>query len=91
MRHPPAMETASIRNVGIAAHIDAGKTTLSERILNITGKERRVGRVDEGTAVLDWMDEDAVPLVEEYLRANPKKRKDILGKIAEDHGIQVSK
>ncbi|MBL4770184.1 MAG: GTP-binding protein, partial [Planctomycetes bacterium] len=52
------MEPSSIRNVGIAAHIDAGKTTLSERILNVTGKERRVGRVDEGTATLDWMDEE---------------------------------
>ncbi|MCP5024029.1 MAG: GTP-binding protein [bacterium] len=52
------MEPSSIRNVGIAAHIDAGKTTLSERILNVTGKERRVGRVDEGTAVLDWMEEE---------------------------------
>ncbi|MDF1837690.1 MAG: TetM/TetW/TetO/TetS family tetracycline resistance ribosomal protection protein, partial [Planctomycetota bacterium] len=52
------MDTSSIRNVGIAAHIDAGKTTLSERILNVTGKERRVGRVDEGTATLDWMDEE---------------------------------
>ncbi len=56
--HRIPMETSSIRNVGIAAHIDAGKTTLSERILNVTGKERRVGRVDEGTAVLDWMDEE---------------------------------
>ncbi len=47
-----------LRNIGIAAHIDAGKTTLSERILVLTGKEHRVGRVDEGTATLDWMEEE---------------------------------
>ena len=51
-------ELFQYRNIGIAAHIDAGKTTLSERILVTTGKERRVGRVDEGTAVLDWMEQE---------------------------------
>jgi len=50
--------TASLRNVGICAHIDAGKTTLTERILHTTGVERHVGRVDEGTAVMDWMAEE---------------------------------
>ena len=52
------MKIDRLRNIGIAAHIDAGKTTLSERILVATGKEHRVGRVDEGTAVLDWMEEE---------------------------------
>ncbi|MCA8978502.1 MAG: elongation factor G [Planctomycetes bacterium] len=52
------MDLAAIRNFGIAAHIDAGKTTVSERMLFHSGVERRAGRVDEGTAVLDWMAEE---------------------------------
>jgi elongation factor G len=46
---------ARTRNIGIMAHIDAGKTTTSERILYYTGKTYKVGEVHEGTAVLDWM------------------------------------
>ena len=46
----------NIRNIGIAAHIDAGKTTTTERILFFTGKIHKVGEVHEGTAVTDWMD-----------------------------------
>ncbi|MGB9877492.1 MAG: elongation factor G [bacterium] len=44
-----------IRNIGFAAHIDAGKTTTTERVLFHTGKIHRMGEVDEGTAVMDWM------------------------------------
>lgn len=44
-----------IRNIGIAAHIDAGKTTTSERILYYTGRTYKIGEVHEGTAVMDWM------------------------------------
>jgi len=47
-----------IRNIGIVAHIDAGKTTTTERILYYTGKIHRVGEVHEGTAVMDWMEEE---------------------------------
>jgi len=52
------MDPTRIRNIGIAAHIDAGKTTVSERILFDTGVEHRFGNVDEGTTVLDWMQEE---------------------------------
>jgi elongation factor G len=47
-----------LRNVGIVAHIDAGKTTLSERVLFFSGVERRMGEVHEGSTVLDWMAEE---------------------------------
>jgi elongation factor G len=44
-----------VRNIGIIAHIDAGKTTVTERILYYTGKSYKIGEVDDGTAVMDWM------------------------------------
>jgi elongation factor G len=47
-----------IRNIAIIAHIDAGKTTVTERILYHTGRTYKIGEVDEGTAVMDWMDEE---------------------------------
>ena len=46
------------RNFGIAAHIDAGKTTTSERVLFYTGKVHRMGEVHEGTATMDWMEQE---------------------------------
>src|SRR5579871_323043 len=48
-------ELSKTRNIGIAAHIDAGKTTCTERILYFTGRTHKVGEVHEGAATMDWM------------------------------------
>ncbi len=53
-----AFELSQVRNIGIIAHIDAGKTTVTERILYYTGRTYKLGAVDEGTAVMDWMDQE---------------------------------
>src|SRR5574338_81864 len=47
-----------IRNFGIIAHIDAGKTTMSERVLYYTGLTHKIGEVHEGEATMDWMDQE---------------------------------
>ena len=47
-----------VRNIGIMAHIDAGKTTTTERILYYTGKSYKIGEVHEGTATMDWMEQE---------------------------------
>ena len=52
------VELARVRNIGIMAHIDAGKTTTSERILYFTGRTHRIGEVHDGAATMDWMAEE---------------------------------
>ena len=52
------MDKKLIRNIGIMAHIDAGKTTTTERILYYTGINYKIGEIDEGTATMDWMEQE---------------------------------
>ncbi len=52
------LDLKKVRNLGIIAHIDAGKTTVTERILYYTGKTHKMGEVHEGTTVTDWMDQE---------------------------------
>jgi hypothetical protein len=64
---------------------EVGLACLRDLLNNGTTAERNL------LNTLDWMDEEAVPLVAEYLKSNPKRAENILGKIAQDHGIEVPK
>jgi elongation factor G len=55
---PRKISLAKTRNIGIMAHIDAGKTTTTERILFFTGRTHKMGEVHEGAAVMDWMEQE---------------------------------
>ncbi|WP_136810572.1 elongation factor G [Desulfosediminicola flagellatus] len=52
------VDLTGVRNIGIMAHIDAGKTTTTERIIYYTGRSHKIGEVHEGTAVMDWMEQE---------------------------------
>jgi len=52
------LDLNNIRNIGIIAHIDAGKTTTTERILFYTGKSYKIGNIDEGDTQMDWMEQE---------------------------------
>src|SRR5437870_9055331 len=55
---PRTVPLQKMRNIGIMAHIDAGKTTTTERILYYTGRTYKIGEVHEGTATMDWMEQE---------------------------------
>lgn len=55
---PRAFSLERVRNIGIIAHIDAGKTTTTERVLFYTGRTHRMGNVDDGTTITDWMEQE---------------------------------
>ena len=55
---PRKYSLENTRNIGIMAHIDAGKTTTTERILFYTGRTYKIGETHEGTATMDWMEQE---------------------------------
>ena len=63
------------RNIGIMAHIDAGKTTTSERILFYTGLTHKIGEVHDGAATMDWMEQEQ-DILNRYMIFTERERTD---------------
>ena len=62
---------AQIRNIGIIAHIDAGKTTTTERILFYTGRTYKIGDIDDGNTTTDWMEQKKERGIQSFPRLSP--------------------
>jgi elongation factor G len=67
------MQLERYRNIGIMAHIDAGKTTTTERILYYTGRSYKLGEVHDGTAVMDWMEQEQERGITDHLRRHDRR------------------
>ena len=60
------IDLKKVRNIGICAHIDAGKTTTTERVLFYTGVSHKIGEVHDGNATMDWMEQEQDNLLARY-------------------------
>ena len=67
-------DLSKVRNIGIMAHIDAGKTTTTERILYYTGKSYKIGEVHDGAATMDWMEQEQERGITCLLYTSPSPR-----------------
>ena len=68
---PRDVALAMTRNIGIMAHIDAGKTTTTERILYYTGINHKIGETHDGSATMDWMVQEFKPMIDSRYRTIP--------------------